>query len=187
MQNPNPQHDSALVIIGGLVAEVNAPNLPAGAAAIATDVDFTVGSVRTRDGLANVYVYEGADEENNAGLGVNVVIAGGTVWESPDNIIHDTSGTYASTTMNAVPVTPEYIQGSDGNYAGGVNPTIANVTLSADWDIGDTVIVFVAVGNISSLTPTTVSGITDSLGTIFSPATANLYVDWVADGGAGMV
>jgi hypothetical protein len=107
MNNPNPQHDSALVIVGGLVAEVNAPNLPAGAAAICTDMDFTVGSVRTRYGLANVFVYEGADEENDAGLGVNVAVPGGGAWANPDNIIHDTEGTYASIAFNTTPlVTP---------------------------------------------------------------------------------
>jgi hypothetical protein len=103
MNTPNPQHDSALVVIGGFVAEVDPVNLPAGTAAICTDMDFNVGSVFSRDGISSVYVYEGADEENNAGLGVNIAVPNASAWLSPDNIIHDTVGTYASVILNFTP------------------------------------------------------------------------------------
>jgi hypothetical protein len=107
MTSPNPQHDFALVIIGGLVADVSPINLPVGAAAICTDMDFTVGSTFSRDGVQNVYTYEGSDEENNAGLGINIAVTDGVSWVNPDNIIHDTEGTYASLALNqAAPITP---------------------------------------------------------------------------------
>jgi hypothetical protein len=46
--------DSALVVFGGLVAEANAPDVPAGSSPVCCDIDFTVASARTRDGLTNV-------------------------------------------------------------------------------------------------------------------------------------
>jgi hypothetical protein len=95
-----PQHDSALVIIGGLVGEVNPENLPPGASPICTDMDFSVGSARTRDGVANVYTYQGADEEDLAGLGADVVVANAATWNNPNNITLDTPGDYATVVLN---------------------------------------------------------------------------------------
>jgi hypothetical protein len=104
MNTPNPQHDSGLVIFSGLVTEVNPADLPPGAAAICTDMDFTLGSTFSRDGIESVYVYEGSDQTAPAGLGIDVVISGNQVWSNPDNIIHDTMGTYASVVLSATPV-----------------------------------------------------------------------------------
>src|SRR5580658_2657246 len=152
MQNPNPQHDSALVVIGGLVAEVNAPNLPAGAAAIATDVDFTVGSVRTRDGLSSVYVYEGADEENNAGLGINVAVTGGVAWNNPDNIINDAEGTYASVQLNNA--TPPVLTPGIGPFISGATPTTGDSqVISISGSQANCYAIFIASGNRSLSSP----------------------------------
>lgn len=93
--------DSALVIMSGLVAEVNPSDLPAGSAAICCDCDFSVGSVKTRAGLENVYTYGGANEQSHASLGTNIAVAGAANWLNPDNIATNTIGTYATvTTVN---------------------------------------------------------------------------------------
>jgi hypothetical protein len=98
---PNPQHDSALVIIGGLVADVDAVNLPAGAAAICTDMDFTVGATFSRDGLANVYSYEGSDITAQAGFGDQIQTdLDQTPWSSPTNIELNNPPNYASVVLN---------------------------------------------------------------------------------------
>jgi hypothetical protein len=67
-------------------------------------MDFTVASAKTRDGVVNVYVYDGFDQEHDAGSGVDIAIAGGEAWANPSNIIHDEIGTYATVTLNATPV-----------------------------------------------------------------------------------
>ena len=61
MNNAGQQQESPLVIFGGLVAELNPADLPPGSAAICCDMDFTVGSVKTRYGVENVYAYDGSD------------------------------------------------------------------------------------------------------------------------------
>lgn len=191
MENPNPQHDSALVIIGGLVAEVNAPNLPAGAAAICCDMDFTVGSVRTRDGLENVYVYDGADEENNAGLGTDIAVLDGEAWSNPDNIIHDTIGTYASLALNSAPVVPSENNASNTfTYTLGAATAVTSILVSGSpINIGDTAFLMYYVQNeVANGDATVVTGIIDSAGNTWQrlfpdqfPFSTNLYFQvWYA-------
>jgi hypothetical protein len=104
MNNAGQQQESPLIIFGGLVAELNPSDLPPGSAAICCDMDFTVGSVKTRYGVENVYVYDGSDETLDAGSGVNVDVDGGAAWEDPTNIELDSPPDYASVTLNAIPV-----------------------------------------------------------------------------------
>lgn len=61
MQNVLQTAESALTVFGGLVAEVAPTDMPAGSAVVCCDSDFTVASVRTRDGLASVYPANSAD------------------------------------------------------------------------------------------------------------------------------
>jgi hypothetical protein len=104
MDNVAGFQDSALVVFGGLVAEANPEDNPAGSAPVCCDIDFTVASAITREGVVNVYTFDGFDQLEDAGLGVNIAVEDGVAWDSPDNIIHNTPGTYASVTLNAVPV-----------------------------------------------------------------------------------
>jgi len=59
MDNVQGITESVLIIFGGLVAEVNAPDVPAGSSPLCCDMDFTVASAKSRDGLANVYKVQG--------------------------------------------------------------------------------------------------------------------------------
>lgn len=84
MQNVQGIQESALLVFGGLITEVNAFDVPAGSSPICTDCDFTVASVKTRDGLASVYAYQGASETLNAGAGLTT--GTGTAWTNPNNL-----------------------------------------------------------------------------------------------------
>src|SRR5215469_3524654 len=111
MQNVQGIAESALLVFGGVVAEVNAFVVPSGSVTVACDCDFTVASVKTRDGLQNVYAYAGSFILRNAGLGQSVSNgAGETPWTTPDNIIHNSPGTYATVELNLDPVTTTVIQ-----------------------------------------------------------------------------
>ena len=96
MNTPNPQSDSALTIIGGLVAEADPANLPPGAAAVCTDMDFDVGATFSRDGIEGVYTFESGDQTQLTTLGKNVVVTSGVAWTNPTNIEVNTPGTYAT-------------------------------------------------------------------------------------------
>ena len=92
--------ESALVTFSGFVCEANPPDIPAGSAVIATDCDFTVASVRTRDGLANVYSFQGFCQGKAAGCASSVNSGPSeSPWSNPTNIILNTPGTYASVTI----------------------------------------------------------------------------------------
>jgi len=185
MNSPNPKTDFALVIIGGLVADVSAINLPVGAAAICTDMDFDVGSTFSRDGIQSVYVYDGADVDNNAGLGVNVAIAGGGAWASPDNIIHDTEGTYASIALNSAPVTPSENNGTNAfTYTMGAPTVVTSKLISGTAiEVGDTAfLMYYPQNEAGNGDATIVSGVTDDLGNVWtqlfptqSPFSDNLF------------
>ena len=47
--------DIELTVMGGLCTEMAPSDLPIGASPLCYDVDFLVGSVKTRDGLQSVY------------------------------------------------------------------------------------------------------------------------------------
>jgi hypothetical protein len=49
--------DISLTVMGGLCTEMAPSDLPQGASPLNWDVDYLVGSVRTRDGLASVYSF----------------------------------------------------------------------------------------------------------------------------------
>jgi len=57
MNNVEGSPESALTVFGGLVVEVDPPSVPSGSSPLCCDMDFTVASARTRDGLVNVYTY----------------------------------------------------------------------------------------------------------------------------------
>jgi hypothetical protein len=159
--------DSALVVFGGLVAEANPEDNPAGSSPVCCDIDFTVASALTRDGLANVYVYDGFDQTLDAGLGVDIPVAGGAAWASPDNIIHNTPGTYASVTLNAVPVTP--LIANTNAATTGLPPTIVNTitSLVTPIEIGDICLCFCYVGTLGS-PQLEINSITDNQGNTYA-------------------
>lgn len=130
MDNVQGIAESALLVFGGIAPEVDPPSLPAGSAAVATDIDFTVASARTRDGLANVYAYDGFDFNGNAGFGTDVATdPAGTAWQNPDNIIHNSPPTYATVSLNeAVAITPGIF--SFESSAGATGSATGPVTIS---------------------------------------------------------
>jgi hypothetical protein len=96
--------DAPLTVWGGAVPEMTAPDLPEGASAYNQNMDFRIGSARTRAGTQNVYSFPDLFVESHAGFGANAVAPQSgcqTPWTSPANIAHDTPGTYASVTLNA--------------------------------------------------------------------------------------
>lgn len=50
-----PAADLSLTTFGGLCAEVSASDLPEGASPLTWDTDFLIGSVKSRDGIVNVF------------------------------------------------------------------------------------------------------------------------------------
>lgn len=129
--------ESALLTFGGFVSEINDPSVPPGSAVIATDCDFSVASAKTRDGIQNVYSYEGNFVEAPASAGISVSTEAGEVaWANPSNITHNTPGTYATVTLNAGNVVPgsspildEELTGTANAAAislGPLTPTFAN-------------------------------------------------------------
>ena len=111
MNQASPQ-DSALVIFTGLVAELNPADLPQGAAAISCDMDYTVGSAKTRNGVQSVYTFTNLNVTKNTGLGTNAV-GPGVAWVNPNNIVNDTPGTYAVATFTG-PIS--FIEAVAGQY-----------------------------------------------------------------------
>ena len=86
MNNAATNQETDLVIFGGLVADVNPPDLPKGSSPICTDMDFNVGAVRTRDGLVNVYSYGSTYLDCDTASGTNV--AGLDVpWTNPGGVV----------------------------------------------------------------------------------------------------
>lgn len=119
MENVFGLQQSALTVFGGLVGELNAPDIPAGSSPICCDTDFTVGSARTRDGLSSVYQFSGRETgPQNCGSGTQG--AGETQWSSPGNITLG-DGSFASVSI----ATPESAVESSG--------TATNSGLGTAW------------------------------------------------------
>jgi hypothetical protein len=180
MDNVQGIAESPLLVFGGMAPETDPPSLPAGSAAIATDIDFTVTSARTRDGLANVYAYEGFDFNGNAGFGANIVTDPvGAAWASPDNIIHDSPPAYASVTLNQIPLTPTVNNGTAANSSGSTF-TIAVIPDVTPINVGDTGIVVLAAGAESASPPSyDVSTFTDSAGNVWTLAVPKQATEWI--------
>jgi hypothetical protein len=153
--------ESALIVFGGFVSETNPPDIPAGSAVVATDVDYTVASVRTRDGLENVYTYTGYCQSKAAACGASAANGPNeTSWSDPGNIASNTPGTYSS--VNSIVVSND--------------PRILAVTLSSDWSVvGSTATITLTSSHAGPLTLVltfgiyvvstgTIASITDSLG-----------------------
>ena len=87
-------------MFGGLVAEINAPDVPAGSSPICCDMDFTVASAKTRDGLSSVYSFSGrsvgpldCSSGTDESLGLQP-------WSNPGNITLG-DGSYASVSLGS--------------------------------------------------------------------------------------
>ena len=163
MNNAGTGSESALTIFTGLVAELNPADLPQGSAAICCDMDFSVGSVKTRAGIENVFVYEGADEENLTGLGLDVTVLDAEPWSDPDNITLNSPPSYASVTLNeAGSAFGFYTSGSMSAAANSSDPTFSPGSPVAAGDVG-----FIQTVNYSnSGGPQSTTGITSALGNV---------------------
>ena len=183
MDNVQGIAESPLLVFGGFVAETDPPSLPAGSAAIATDIDFTVTSARTRDGLANVYSYDGFDFSGNAGFGINVVTdPAGAAWSNPDNIVHNSPPTYASATLNAVPLMPVVNNETAANMAGSTFTFTITPEVTA-INIGDTGIIILAEGSESSAPPSyDVISFMDSAGNVWTRIVPAQTTQWIRSG-----
>jgi len=110
MQNVFGLQQSALIVFGGLVAEINAPDVPAGSSPICCDMDFTVGSAKTRDGIESVYSFSGRSVGPENCISGTQQDLGDAPWTNPGNItIGD--GSYATTVIATV-VSPSASAGS---------------------------------------------------------------------------
>lgn len=90
-----------LDLMAGLYTEATPDSLPAGASPLVINDDFNVGSVIPRPGKQSVYVFDGLFVEDAATVGVDVPTnPGDGAWQSPNNITHDTPGTYAAVTLS---------------------------------------------------------------------------------------
>ncbi len=163
--------ESPLIVFGGFVSEANPPDIPAGSAVVATDCDFTVASVRTRDGLESVYTYAGYCQSKAAGCGTSVANgANETPWTNPGNITSNTPGTYSS--INSVIVSND--------------PRILAVSLSGSWSVvtnsatqtftsvHDGPLTLILTYGIYTLNTGTIATITDSLGSTWTRFVAPL-------------
>lgn len=142
MNQASPQ-DSALVIFTGLVAELNPADLPQGAAAIACDVDFTVGSAKTRYGVESVYTFTDLNVVKAAGLGTSAP-GPGTAWTNPDNIVSNTPGTYASVTISGLLAESKQLQASTFGFALPVSSVVLGIQLQVNGKQTSTDMTFTA-------------------------------------------
>lgn len=154
MNNVDGLQESTLLTFGGFVDEVNPPDLPAGCAAICTDCDFTVQSVKTRDGLESVYTYEGYDQEESPSLGVSVEPPDGAPWLNPIHITTNNPSTPTTVQLNA-PVNPAYFNYSENIGIGtGTGPFTINIPFSVGgwsdfttFNAGDRIVASVSAVN----------------------------------------
>jgi hypothetical protein len=113
MNNANAP-ESPLIVYGGLVAEVNPTDLPLGSSPICCDMDFTIGSVKTRDGLRGVYTIGESDVMCGAQQGTSTPDMGSSgevVWTNPDGLVDNTCATVE-------------VNGSGGGGGGGDLPSV---------------------------------------------------------------
>ena len=181
MNNPQGKLDSALVVYGGLVTEVNPSDLPAGAAPICSDMDFSIGSVKSRDGLQNVYTYcnltsqDAATAFNSSGSG--------SAWGIPGTTIIFTG--YANGFQ--APISSVTLGTPENAYVA-TDPT-GHIQVPYSISLGDTIIC-VATGtsgpNLSSLT--------DLYGTLYTPVGSRQVINggwsqqiFIGVAGSGMV
>lgn len=160
MDNVQGVAESALLVFGGIAPEVDPPSLPAGSAAVATDIDFTVASARTRDGLANIYSYAGNFFLGTADSGISVSTDPAEVpWSNPDNISFNVPGTYASVSLNATPSSFAVVQFDGDTYSSSpmVLPVDSPVTL------GNVLMIAIIVNAVA-----TVSSVVSALGNTFT-------------------
>lgn len=81
---------ASLDTFGGLITLANPTDLPEGASSRCYDVDFIVGSVFQRYGLASVFTFSGEFAGPNLGGTATVIDSGGTPWSNPTGILGDT-------------------------------------------------------------------------------------------------
>src|SRR5271170_4759761 len=101
MNNAAGAVDLPLVVFGGAVPEMSAPDLPEGASPFNQDCDYAPGKVFTRAGRVSVYSFAGESVTVGANFGQNFEDAPNELaWTSPNNIALETPGTYASVALN---------------------------------------------------------------------------------------
>lgn len=83
--------------MGGLVTYAGPDSLPSGVSPRCHDVDFAVGSVKSRKGTRGVYSFGNSGVGPNGG-GAAITWAGETPWANPTNILHD-DGSYATASL----------------------------------------------------------------------------------------
>lgn len=110
MNNPTGASDVALTVMGGVVPEMDASELPEGASAGTQDTDFSPGSVFTRGGRVGQYTFAGLFSEKISNFVQSLpgpADPNETAWVSPMNATHGIPGSYASVALNtSVATTP---------------------------------------------------------------------------------
>ncbi len=113
------RQSATLDVFSGTVTLAQPYDLPEGASPRTQNVDFSVGSVFTRQGLENPFTYQGGSAGPNGGGSAVDTSLGGAVWSNPGNVLLNTS-VYATTTLS-----PTYGVGSVTITNGGLYTSLA--------------------------------------------------------------
>ena len=126
MFNTKDKQQVPLDTFGGLITLAGAADLPEGASPRNYDMDFSVGSTRTRSGLTSAFVYDGGTLTNDATSAVSKAPAI-IPWQNPANILLD-DGSYATVTLGVatisqawIPATATDIHGTNTPWANPAN------------------------------------------------------------------
>lgn len=95
MHNLSGRMSAMLETFSGTVTVAQPHDLPEGASPRCQNVDFSVGSVFTRQGLVNPFTYSGNSAGPSNGGSAEDTSLGGSVWANPGNALLDT-GVYAT-------------------------------------------------------------------------------------------
>lgn len=114
MHNLSGRAAAQLNVFSGLVTIAEPHDLPEGASPRNQNVDFGIGSVKTRGSLINPFVYSNSSIGPIAGGAAVDTNIGGQVWTNPTRVLTD-SGMFASS----------FIAGS-----GNISPTVTGITQS---------------------------------------------------------
>ena len=110
MHNLSGRQSAMLDTFSGTVSLAQPQDLPEGASPRCQNVDFSVGSVFTRQGLVNPFIYSGnLSGPNGGGNAVDTTNDGGSVWSNPGNALLNT-GVYASSVVSAA-LAIQYVEG----------------------------------------------------------------------------
>jgi hypothetical protein len=170
-----------LELIGGLYTEATPETLPLGASPLVINCDFILGSNLQRPGKESVYTFADFFIEKNAGFGQSVqgTAPNEAAWITPNNISHDTPGTYANVILNGAVTTPSVVQFANGTATAihtsseSHSPSINNITIGTfagpGLKVGNVLFIFPNFFLDNAIDPYPISSVTDNSGNVYVP------------------